>query len=184
MRLFTGIESRAQAVVTMPTLPSALGGALPSMGRAHASLISTHEAFERVADAATVSLTIMSPFLNEDGLRWAIQIFRRTTALHRRLIVRAVPGCHQVLASLSEEVRQLGVEVLSYSRPSADRAAYETFHAKVALADSSLVYVGSANLLAYRQQSMELGILADGRAAEVVAEVVRGVESVADRVAL
>jgi phosphatidylserine/phosphatidylglycerophosphate/cardiolipin synthase-like enzyme len=50
---------------------------------------------------------------------------------------------------------------------------FETFHAKVALADSELAYVGSANMTMFSRHSMELGVLIEGRAARVVANVVR-----------
>jgi hypothetical protein len=52
---------------------------------------------------------------------------------------------------------------------------FETFHAKVALADSELAYVGSANMTMFSRPSMELGVLIEGRAARVVANVVRAV---------
>ncbi len=176
-------ESRAAAVVTMPPLPSSIGRALPSTGLAHAALIPTAEAFDRVSDAASASLSVMTPFLNEEGLRWAIQIFHRTRASQRRLIVRAVGLCRDTIDEHRDEIRSAGVDVLNYSLPSSD-GSYETFHAKVVLADSSLAYVGSANFLAYARHSMELGILADGKAAQVIASVVRAVEAVADRLTL
>jgi hypothetical protein len=184
MRSANPTDSSAAAVVTMPPLPSAVGRALPAIGIAHAGLIPTSEAFERVADAASVSLTVMTPFVNEEGLRWALQILRRTRAPQRRLVVRAVPECSRTIRECREEIQSAGVEVLNYSLRISDGPYYETFHAKVVLADASLAYVGSANFLAYARHSMELGILADGRAAHVIASVVRAVEAVSDRVPL
>jgi phosphatidylserine/phosphatidylglycerophosphate/cardiolipin synthase-like enzyme len=60
----------------------------------------------------------------------------------------------------------------------------ETFHAKVALADSDLAYVGSANMTMFSRHSMELGVLVEGRAARVVANVVRAVTKVAHPIPL
>jgi hypothetical protein len=184
MRSANPTDSRAAAVVTMPPLPSSVGRALPTMGLAHAGLIPTSEAFQRVADAASESLSVMTPFVNEEGLRWALQIFRRTRAPQRRLVVRAVPACRRTIRECRDEIQSVGVEVLNYSLRISDGPYYETFHAKVVLADASLAYVGSANFLAYARHSMELGILADGRAAHVIANVVRAVEAVSDRVSL
>ena len=56
---------------------------------------------------------------------------------------------------------------------------FETFHAKVALADSELAYVGSANMTMFARHSMELGVVVEGRAARVIANVIRAVVRVA-----
>jgi hypothetical protein len=72
-----------------------------------------------------------------------------------------------------------GIHVLAYNRPTDEGEGYETFHAKVVLADSCLAYVGSANLLAYARSSLELGIVVDGKAAQVVATVVCAIERAA-----
>jgi phosphatidylserine/phosphatidylglycerophosphate/cardiolipin synthase-like enzyme len=56
---------------------------------------------------------------------------------------------------------------------------FETFHAKVALADSELAYVGSANMTVFARHSMELGVLIEGRAARVIANLIRAVTKVA-----
>lgn len=167
------------AIVTMPPSPSAIANALPGTGLAHAALVGTNDAFERVADAARVSLTVMTPFLNDDGLSWALRLFDRTTAPRRRLIVRGDVRARRVLKAQRAAISGTDIEVLSYAVPAPAGDGYETFHAKVLLADSSLAYVGSANLLAYSRHSMELGILTSGRAAVAVASVVRAVEVVA-----
>jgi phosphatidylserine/phosphatidylglycerophosphate/cardiolipin synthase-like enzyme len=71
----------------------------------------------------------------------------------------------------------MGVDVLDYTLPV--QGGFETFHAKILLADDHLAYVGSANMTAFARHSMELGILTDGRAARVVASIVRAVETIA-----
>jgi hypothetical protein len=172
-------ESRAIAAVTLPLAPSAIASILPTIAVTHAALIPTAEAFDRVADAAAERLTIMTPFLNDDGLSWALETFVRTKAKQRCLVVRTGTAARNALERKWAELTAAGVEVLVYFLRAADGEGYETFHAKVVLADSSLAYVGSANLLGYARHSVELGLLADGRAAQVVATVVRAIERAA-----
>jgi len=179
MRSVVWGESRAVPVVTLPAAPSAIGQALPAAGVAHAALIPTAEAFERIADAAAASLTIMSPFLNDEGLAWALTTFERTKAPQRRLVIRAGRTVRESVRRRWDEIIDRKVEVLVYFLRSQGGEGYETFHAKVALADASLAYVGSANLLRYARHSVELGLLADGKAAQVVAAVVRAIERIA-----
>jgi hypothetical protein len=181
MRAAMPDDGRATAVVTMPPPPSAIGAALPATGLAHAALVSTEETFERLADAATNSLTIMTPFLNDDGLTIALELFRRTRASQKRLVIRRSGVARAAVDRARKELAGLGVEVLDYTLQAGD--GYETFHAKVMLADQDLAYVGSANMTAFARHSMELGILADGRAARVVASLVRGVERIARKLA-
>jgi hypothetical protein len=177
MRAVMPDDGKATAVVTMPPTPSAIGSALPATGLAHAALVPTNETFERLADAAANSFTIMTPFLNDDGLAIALDLFRRTHATRKYLIIRRSGAARAAVDRARNELLHLGVEVLDYTLPVA--GGYETFHAKVLLADQDFAYVGSANMTAFARHSMELGILTDGRAARVVASIVRGVERIA-----
>lgn len=176
MRALVPDDGHATAVVTMPTAPSAIGPALAGTGLAHAALVSTEEALQRVADAAVNRLTIMTPFLNLDGLIVVVGLFRRTRASQKRLVVRRAGGARAAVRQSWDEIAELGVEVQDYTLPAS--GGYETFHAKVALADQDLAYVGSANMTIFARHSMELGILVDGRAARVIANVVRGIERI------
>ncbi|MGA2637952.1 phospholipase D-like domain-containing protein [Methylocella sp.] len=177
MRAVTPDDSNATAVVTMPPSPSAIGAALPATGLAYAALVSTKETFERLADAAGSSFTIMTPFLNDEGLVITLDLFRRTRAHRRLLIIRRSGAARAAIDRGWNDLLRLSVDVLNYTLPVA--GGYETFHAKVLLADQDLAYVGSANMTAFARHSMELGILTDGRAARVVASIVRGVERIA-----
>jgi hypothetical protein len=67
----------------------------------------------------------------------------------------------------------LGVEALDYTVDAGD--GFETFHAKVALADNELAYVGSANMTVFARPSMDLGFLVEGRSARVISNVLRAV---------
>lgn len=177
MRAIMPDEGMATAVVTMPPSPSAIGAALPTTGLAYAALVHTKDALEKLADAAANSLTIMTPFLNDEGLVIAVDLFRRTCARRRHLIIRRSGSARAAVDRGWPYLRQLNVDVLNYTLPVGD--GYETFHAKIVLADQDLAYVGSANMTAFARHSMELGILTDGRAARVVASIVRGVERIA-----
>ena len=88
MRAIMPDEGMATTVVTMPPSPSAIGAALPATGLAYAALVPTKVTFERLADAAASSFTIMTPFLNDEGLVIALDLFRRTRARRRHLIIR------------------------------------------------------------------------------------------------
>lgn len=177
MRAIMPDDGMATTVVTMPPLPSAIGAALPATGLAYAALVSTNDTFEKLADAAASSFTIMTPFLNDDGLIIALELFRRTRARRRQLIIRRSGSTRAVVDRGWRHLRQMSVDVLNYTLPV--EGGYETFHAKVLLADQDLAYVGSANMTAFARHSMELGILINGRAARVVASIVRGVERIA-----
>ena len=177
MRRSLGDGGNALAIVTLPLAPSAIERALPLTGFAHASLLSTADALKRVAAVAVGSMTVMTPFLNEDGLDIVLDLFRDTRASTRRLIVRQLGGAKDLVTNNSAEISALRVKVLDYTLPAGD--GFETFHAKVALADQDLVYVGSANMTVFARHSMDLGILADGKTAKVIASVVRAVERVA-----
>ena len=171
----------SHAVVTMPQAPSALGAALPATGMAHTALLTTTDGMMRVAAEARERLTIMTPFLNLEGLRFVAELFALSTAKNRKLILRQNAGTLQALADGSEYLSGLGVDVRNYFLPC--EGGYETFHAKVVLADEHLVCIGSANMLKYARSSVELGVVLEGRAARVIASVVRAVEGIAPAMA-
>jgi phosphatidylserine/phosphatidylglycerophosphate/cardiolipin synthase-like enzyme len=170
-------DGRAQAAVTMPATPSAIARVLPAMGLAHASLEPTAHALERIARGAAGSFTIMTPFLNREGLLVAIRLFETTRAPARRLVIRKAGSARAEIEAARGELERAGIEVLNYTLPAGD--GYETFHAKVVIADENLAYVGSANMTFYARHSMELGIVVDGRPARVVSSIVRAIERIA-----
>ncbi|ODT89093.1 phospholipase D-like domain-containing protein [Phenylobacterium sp. SCN 70-31] len=173
-------DGRATTVVTFPASTNGVVRALPRTGFSYAGLVSSDEAFARIADAAVNTLTVLTPFLNKDGLDYVVTLFQRTRAVQKVLVVRRYGGALARASERIEELARLGVDVRNYTLPLPK--GFETFHAKVILADQDLAYVGSANMTRYERRSMELGVLVDGKAARVVASVVRAVEIVAERV--
>lgn len=173
-------DGRATTVVTFPTSKVGIVRALPRTGFSYAGLMSSEAAFDRITDAATTRLTVLTPFLNDEGLDDVVRLFERTKASEKNLIVRRYGGALATARARLTELGQIGVEVRNYtvSLPK----GFETFHAKVVIADQDLAYVGSANMTRFQRRSMELGILVDGKAAKVVSSVVRAVEMVSERV--
>lgn len=169
----------AAAVVTMPRAPSAIARALPTTGVSYANLMSTDDALVRVATSAHKTFTIMTPFLNAAGLSRALEVFNRSSAPNKTLITRRSGAAARALrAGGAAALHRASIQPLDYLIRDAD-GGFETFHAKVALADETLAYVGSANMTVYDRHSMELGVMMEGYPARVVASVVRAVEQIA-----
>jgi hypothetical protein len=171
-----------RSAVTMPAAPSAIAAALPRTGLIHSHLISTEEAFTLVAERSETTFVIMTPFLNDPGVRRAAAIFQASKAQKRLLITRYTGDTARSLAGAASLLAQADVQALNYSIQGAD--GYESFHAKVALADDALAYVGSANMTVYDRHSMELGVMMEGHPARVIASVVRAVTEIASPIPL
>jgi hypothetical protein len=165
-----------KAVVTSPPDPSSFSRALLRTGMARVDLVDTSGAMHEVAAAAVRRLTIMTPFGNVPGLTYVAELFACTPAPERTLLLRVRDRQTKLaLAELREQLNSQGVRVLNYFIDLGD-GAYETFHAKVVLADEQVAYVGSANMLLYARHSMEMGVLVRGPGTEVVAAAVRAAE--------
>ncbi|MDX2145207.1 MAG: phospholipase D-like domain-containing protein [Rhodospirillaceae bacterium] len=175
-------DSGVAAVVTFPNAPSAIAAALPATGVAHAGLVSTEETLRKIADAALSRFTIASPFLNMAGLDASIELFGRTRARSKRLVTRCTDEVQIAIQSRLTQLTDAGVEVLDYYLST--ELGFETFHAKIVLADQDLAYVGSANMTLYARRSMELGVLVEGRPAKVIASAVRAMEKISRAVSL
>lgn len=172
-------RGRFRLVVTPPPQPSAFSDAIGRTGLAHVDLLQTAAAMVNVAQSAQRSLTVLTPFANGTGLDFVADLFRSTGAAERVLILRR-RATRQAYASKAAEFAALGVEVRDYTVR--HQAGYETFHAKVVLADNLRAYVGSANMLHYARHSLELGALLDGRDVEVLAAAVRAIVACSVRV--
>jgi hypothetical protein len=170
--------SLAAAAITLPRPPSFLSGSLPRTGLAYSNLLTTEGAFKRVANAAATSFVLMTPFLNDSGLDFACELFALTKAVHRTLIIRRSGRARSLVWHRQMELRKLNVKALDYTLPT-HGGGYETFHAKVALADNELAYVGSANLTIFARNSVELGTLMEGRSARIISSVMGAIQDIA-----
>jgi hypothetical protein len=177
VRNMIGDHVPAYAAVTMPRPPSRIGIALPTMGLSHAQLVNTEIAMQRVASAAVTRLVVMTPFTNSDGLRFVQVLFKSTEASERVLVVRYAAETRLAIQADMAILKGLGISIKNYMIEDDD--GFETFHAKVVLADEHMAYVGSANMLKYARHSVELGVVVQGVAARVIANVVRAAEAVA-----
>lgn len=182
MRTARASDPEALAVVTLPAAPSAIGRVLPAEGPIHASIGRTEQALGEIARAAVRSLTIMSPFVNPEGAEFALHLFDQSMAPRRTLITRRAGPTRSALDPLLPAMTAKGVRVLDYLLPAED--GYETFHAKVVIADGDQAYVGSANMTRYARHSMELGVIVKGRPARAVAALVRAVERISRPLAM
>lgn len=182
MRAARALDADALAIVTLPAAPSAIARVLPAEGPIHASMGRTEDALGEIARTAVRSLTVMSPFVNREGAEFALHLFDQSTAPRRTLITRRAGSTRSALDPLLPAMTARGVSVLDYLLP-AD-GGYETFHAKVVIADGDQAYVGSANMTRYARHSMELGVIVKGRSARAVAALVRAVERIAHPVAV
>lgn len=177
MRAHDGPPNQIRSVISMPGGQSRLRGALQRTGMSHVALEDTRETFLGMSAAARESLTVMTPFLNLSGAQWALDLFQATSAPRRELVIRSSDAVRSILEANAARICALNVRVLDYHI--AGELGYETFHAKVVLADGRLAYVGSANLLSYDQPSMELGLVVEGEAVHPIAALVQAVRSIA-----
>lgn len=176
MRAARAPDAEVLAVVTLPAAPSAIARALPAEGPIHASIGRTEEALGEIARAAVRSLTVITPFVNRQGAEFVLHLFDQSMAAHRTLITRRAGPTRSALDPLLPAMTAKGVNVLDYLLPA--EGGYETFHAKVVIADGDRAYIGSANMTRYARHSMELGVIVKGRPARAVAALVRAVERI------
>lgn len=183
MRTLDGPPVKARAIITLPGRDSHLLAVLPGTGLAHAALEETRTAFYEIAAEAVRSLSVLSPFLNEAGLAWVLGLFRATSAPMKELVVRASNEILALLTARGAELRALDVRILDYKVYLPD-GTYETFHAKAVLADDRVAYVGSANLLEYGRQSMELGVAVEGTVVYPISALFQAIRQVATPISL
>lgn len=166
-------NERARIVVTVPMRPSHFESALAGLNDSGV-LIETTETFLHLSRRAVGRFVVVSPFLDSDGLDWAVSLFEATPAADRALICR---HADQMAHSYGERIAALNVSVYQYYRErniGSGRGQFaETFHAKIVLADQVAAYVGSANFLrSSKELSLECGVLLEGRAVRQVYDVV------------
>jgi hypothetical protein len=177
-------RNTVQVVVTKPPQPSALDYYLPEFGRAHIFIETTEDVFRKIATSANNRLVLLTPFFDNAGIAWILELFSRTKpSVQRILIVRELEAFNQALmdTELGEKFRFLNIRVLQFKIDKPERPLrYETFHAKALLADRDYCYVGSFNMTAHSiHYSMEMGIAIRGTAAASVAQIMDTIISIA-----
>lgn len=174
-----------EIAVTLPPNPSDIGRALDCVLMDYSKLMKTDDALDAVASRAVGEFTVLTPFLNHAAAPALARVFTRTPAPKKTLVIRNFAKVRASRLSVRDELESANVQILDYlvpvrlnQTPTAG-AAYETFHAKVALADHDHAYVGSANFLRYARSSVELGVLMNGRSVRVVSELVAAIKGIA-----
>jgi hypothetical protein len=175
-----------ELAVTMPLVPSYLEKELAvTLGRP-GGFLTTSAAFARLAQAACHRLVVMTPFIDSGGFRWLRRVFEATPANCQKILVLRNTDQYTVELGVqhADWLRGLQVSVrdyhLSHDAASGRELPIETFHAKLILADDTLAYVGSANLLNSSEGlSLETGLLVEGVAAVQVARLIDAVLRVA-----
>lgn len=121
-----------------------------------------------LCSAANDSLTILSPFLEAEGIKWLLPGIEGalergvTVTIVSRELDRGAPN-FQALEGLFKVAAQSGGTFALYDyyegRPDDDRPLY-TLHSKVLLVDRNTAYIGSANFTKYGfSENLELGVI-------------------------
>jgi len=177
-------ENTVDVVLTKPPAPSLISERLESMLKGSWGLLDTKELLPSIAEVAQNSLSVMSPFMDELGAAIVVNLFERTMALEKYLVLRvgADGKPPSGLASVRQDLDSLGVEVLNFRIDKIDSPGNETFHAKVVLADAAAAYVGSSNMHKWSfEYSLELGLYVRGKAACRISDILTAVRAVSGR---
>lgn len=171
--------SAVELAITMPMSPSHLERELANLAGRRGGYLDTSSAFLRAAQTARQRLVLMTPFIDPAGFQLAQRLFAATSSsIERILIIRDLDRYAAIISAQHQPwLAALGVRVEDYNLlhdgDTGRRLEYETFHAKIALADDNFAYVGSANLLwSSEAASLEAGVLITGPAAREVSRLV------------
>jgi len=168
-------------VLTKPPAPSQVSLQLENMLHGSWGFRDTRQLLPAIAEFASSSFSVMTPFFDEVGAQVVLNLFERTPASDKCLVLRTnregqpPPG----LPVVREDLSRLGVTVLNFRLDRPDAPGNETFHAKVVLADEAAAYVGSSNMNQWSfEYSLELGLHVRGKAAARIAALLRAVRAV------
>jgi phosphatidylserine/phosphatidylglycerophosphate/cardiolipin synthase-like enzyme len=177
-----------EITLSPPAYPSRLMERLPKQGFSWARLHDTKDSLIELASHAQERFTIVSPFLDDEGLEWVGQLFEASSrkSVEKTLIVRGRNADQlEVLSTHNPELEAWSAKVFTYAiaHDSDTRTqVVETFHAKIIIADASKAYIGSANMnRSSRDFSMECGVIISGPCVKPVAALVETIISIADR---
>ena len=175
-----------QLVLTEPGQKSALRRAIDDSRALSPVVFQTSDAFFSLARAAREELTVLSPFLDQQGADFLVELFALCSeGVRRSLICRPLnePECGDAFRRRAADFRRLGVSVFEYALPSLLPSGRETFHAKVVLADASSFYVGSSNFMGSAlDRSFECGVIVLGETARQLRYVLAAMQSIAKSV--
>jgi phosphatidylserine/phosphatidylglycerophosphate/cardiolipin synthase-like enzyme len=180
--------NQVEITLSPPAHPSRLMEMLPKQGFSWARLYDTKDSLIELASHAQQRFTIVSPFLDSEGLEWIGHLFEASARepVERTLIVRGRDEKElQVLKAHQLQLAAWGAKILTYAishDPGLRESTLETFHAKILLADTDKAYIGSANMNRWsRDFSMECGVIICGPCVKPVATLVDAMVSIASR---
>jgi hypothetical protein len=146
-------------------------------------LFQTRDAFFNLARSAEKALTVFTPFIDDAGCDFLIELYSVTKPnVDKHLICRplAEPQCGVAFRKRKDDFKRLGVNVYEYALPSPLPSGRETFHAKIILADQAAYYVGSSNFMASAlDRSLECGVIVHGHSAKELRNVVEALKRIA-----
>jgi hypothetical protein len=177
-------DNVVDVVLSKPPEPSLVAVQLENMLRGTWGLLDTRELLPSIAELAQNTFSVMSPFMDEMGAAIVVNLFERTMASEKYLVLRldADGKPPAGLASVRQKLDTLGVQVLNFRIDKIDSPGNETFHAKVVLADAIAAYVGSSNMHKWSfEYSLELGLYVRGKAASRISDILTAVRAVSDR---
>lgn len=163
----------ADIVLSRPPEPSIFTQKLMNSLRSDWGLLDTESILPAVAESACERAVIVSPFIDDYGIKRVVNFFRQAPAPEKCLIYRNdKEGVQGALSDASVELAALGVQTHCYHLPLPEQGN-ESFHAKILLADRHTALVGSSNMTRWSMcYSLELGVKVRGQAASRVADVV------------
>lgn len=173
-------KTEVDVVLTLPEKPSQLESALLERGHVGSVVEFTDAIFAHIASMATEKFVVMMPFIDETGMANLMDAWERAReGVECILITRHnAENSVKTITENQAKLNGMGVKIFSYWLQKG--AKYETFHAKVLLADRNLAYVGSANATkASLELSMELGVMLKGKSAKTVSEIADAILQIA-----
>ena len=180
-------ENQVEVTLSPLARPSRLMEVLPKQGFSWARLYDTKDSLIELASQAQQRFTIISPFLDAEGLEWIGHLFEASTRnpVERTLIVRGRDEKEtEVLRAHRLMLAAWNVRIATYAithDPGVRSPSLETFHAKILLADTDKAYIGSANMNRWsRDYSMECGVIIRGPCVKPVATLVDAMTSISD----
>jgi phosphatidylserine/phosphatidylglycerophosphate/cardiolipin synthase-like enzyme len=165
-------DSATEIVLTIPSEQADLVRRLPD----NLDAIQTRDGFQHVAAQAISNLTFLVPFIDESGARALVDSLTKSPALHRIVVVRPDSRGRRWYADHVRAIAMANARIVEYWSPAREGGWNETFHAKIAIADTTVAYIGSANWMdASLERSLECGVLLRGKPLRPLRSVVDAV---------